>query len=82
MYPIASTQKLFFELNKLLAAGEKMGLEGEELKKFVTQQKTWKREERVPVLKNQKMAAEVELEQKRMELEIARIQGGTKEDGA
>ena len=61
-------------MDKLLAAGEKMGLEGEELKEFVTQQQAWEREERARALEERKRAAEVELEQKKMELEIARIQ--------
>ena len=61
-------------MDKLLAAGENMGLEGEKLKEFVTHQQAWERAERARALEERKRAAEVELEQKKMELKIARIQ--------
>ena len=73
------SKKKVIAMEKLLEAGRQLGLEGDNLRKFITERQTYEREERARERKmkaeQEKAAHERALEMKRLEIQLAQING-------
>ena len=61
-------------MDKLIAAGKELGLEGEELSKIVTEQQALKREDRATKAASEKLRLEAEKEESLRQLEIKKLE--------
>ena len=61
-------------MDKLIAAGKELGLEGEELRKFVTEQQALEKEDRATKAASEKLRLEVEKEESLRQLEIKKLE--------
>ena len=82
MQPQGKSKKKVVAMEKLLEAGRQLGLEGDNLRKFITEQQTYEREERAreseereTKVEQEKTAHERALEMKRLEIQLAQLNG-------
>ena len=61
-------------MDKLIAAGKELGLEEEELRKFVTEQQALEREDRAMKAASEKLRLEAEREESLRQLEIKKLE--------
>ena len=82
MQPQGKSKKKVIAMEKLLEAGRQLGFEGNNLRKFITEQQTYEREERARESEERKIKAEQEkaaheraLEMKKLEIQLAQLNG-------
>ena len=79
MQPQGKSKKKVIAMEKLLKAGGQLGLEGDNLRKFITEQQTYEHEERARERKmkaeQEKAAHERALDIKRLEIQLAQLNG-------
>ena len=74
MQPQGKSKKKVIAMEKLLEAGTQLGLEGDNLRKFITEQQTYEREERARKSEERKIKAEQEKAAHERALEMKRLE--------